>query len=128
MEAMSESPTKILPNNSVQSEATEMIEPSRDVLVDWGVLLSLIADDLDKSIKELKELRHEILDVRQEHFPSVKPFQAPKKDGLERVADQLQSLESGVTRVVDRFRPFRAFRKVVRNAIDDREDSDFDLD
>ena len=34
-------------------------------MFDWGTLLSLITDDLDKSIKELKELRHEILDLRQ---------------------------------------------------------------
>jgi hypothetical protein len=115
---MRKSPTKVLPNNA--------IEPSRDVLVDWGALLSVIADELDESIKELKERRHKILDAREEHFPSVKPFQAPKNGGLKSVAAQLKSLESEVTSVVSRFRRFRAFRDVAGDAIDD-EDSDFDF-
>ena len=49
--------------NTFQSKCRK---PSRDTLVDWGALLSLIANELDVCMKELRERRRGILEVRQE--------------------------------------------------------------
>jgi hypothetical protein len=60
-----------------------------------GSLLSLIANELDVCMKELKERRRGILELRKEYFPSDMPFEEPTNKGLESLASELGDLEHG---------------------------------
>ena len=83
-------------------------------------------------MKELRERRRGILEVRQEYFPSDKPFEEPSDKGLESLASELGGLEHGIGCVVRRFDQFRAklFQDVANDAIRDRKETYpyFDLD
>ena len=58
------------------------LRSSRGTLVDWGSLLSLIADDLDACTAELKARRRRILEIQARYFISHKPFEEPPLRGL----------------------------------------------
>ena len=58
------------------------LRSSRVTLVDWGSLLSLIADDLDACTAELKVRRRRILEIQARYFISHKPFEEPTVEGL----------------------------------------------
>ena len=115
--------------NTFQSKCRK---PSRDTLVDWGALLSLIANKLDVCMKELRERRRGILEVRQEYFPSDKPFEEPSDKGVKSLASELGCLEHRIKCVVHRFDQFRArlFQDVANDAIRNRKEASpyFDLD
>jgi hypothetical protein len=100
----------------------------RDTLVDWGSLLSVIADDLDACITELRARRRRILEVQTGYFVSNKPFEEPTTEGLENLASALCRLDHGIEYVIGRFGQLRpkAFQHIAGDAIRDRKD--FDLD
>jgi hypothetical protein len=106
--------------------------PTRDTIVDCDSLLGLIANELDVCIRELRERRRGILEVRQELFPSDKPFEAPSDKGLKSLSSELGGLEHGIGRVVLRFDQFRAklFQDVANDTLRDRKEAYpyFDLD
>ena len=116
-------------SNSLQNKRRK---PSRDTVVNWGALLSLIANELDICIRELRERRCGILEVRQEYFTSDMSFDEPSDKGLRTLATVLGGLENGIGCVMRRFDQFRAklFQKLATDAISDgkEEFEYFDLD
>jgi hypothetical protein len=116
-------------SNSLQNKC---LKPSRDTIVDWDSLLGLIANELDVCIREPRERRRRILEVRQDLFPSDKPFKAPSDKGLKSLASELGGLEHGIGRVVLRFDQFRAklFQDVANDTLRDRNEEflGFDFD
>jgi hypothetical protein len=101
------------------------LRSSRDTLVNWGSLLSLIADDLDACISELRARRRRILEVQTGYFVSNKPFEEPTTEGLEDLASALCRLDHGIEYVIGRFGQLRpkAFQDIAGDAIRDRKEA-----
>jgi hypothetical protein len=121
---MSKSSRNTLKNKCLRS--------SRVTLVDWGSLLSLIADDLDACITELRARRRRILEVQTGYFVSNRPSEEPTTEGLENLASALSRLHHGIEHVIGRFGQLRpkAFQHIAADAIRDRKEASpsyFDL-
>ena len=101
------------------------LEPSRDTVVDWDSLLSLIAAELDVCIKKLRGHRRRVLEVRKDYFPGYDPSERPSIKGLENLESALGGLERGIGDVVRRCHQFRAgaFQDIVSEAIRDRKEA-----
>ena len=65
---------------------------SLDTLVDWGSLLSLIADELDACTRELRDGRQRILKVRNDYLSGL-PNERARIKGLKNIASALCCLE-----------------------------------
>ena len=110
---MSKSPHK------TKSKGIEMDGVSLATLVDWGSLLSLIANELDACTHELRNDREIILKVRDDYRPGL-----PKgKPSLE----ELENIAIAIGKVVRRFEQIRpkAFREIARAAMRDLEKAEF---
>lgn len=84
-------------------------KPSRRVVIDWGSLLSLIGNELDVCIGELRERKRGILQVQKEYFQRHGFDGSIERNikGLERLASELGGLDHGMGWVASRFE-FRA--------------------
>jgi len=101
------------------------LRSSRVTLVDWGSLLSLIADDLDACTAELKARRRRILEIQARYFISHKPFEEPTVEGLADLASALDRLDHGIEYVVGRLGRLRAkaFQDLAADAIRDGKEA-----
>jgi hypothetical protein len=104
---------------------SKCLKSPRDTLVNWGSLLSLIADDLDACTTELRERRRRVLEVKARYFGSNKPFEEVTTEGLADLASALDRLDHGIEYVGGRLGRLRAkaFQDLAADAIRDGKEA-----
>ena len=82
-------------------------KPSRVTVVNWGGLLSVIADELEDSITVLRSRECAILKVQQDWFRLNEPSGLVLFEALEAFTEEIDNLEGTIGYVKNRFDRFK---------------------
>ena len=85
----------------------QYVNLSRVTVVNWGGLLSVIADELEDSITVLRSRKCAILKVKQDWFRLNEPSGLVLFEALEAFTEEIDNLEGTIGYVKNRFDRFR---------------------